>query len=529
MKKALVIILCFMLLVTLAAGCTPAVTTTGTTAATSSGATTAAPTTTLGPPVEVVYMFPSLTGAVPPDLGIVNDAINEISIAKTNVKVQLLTVANANYAQQINLMITGNEKLDLFLTMPGGPTHISLMVANSQLTDLTELAPAVAQNMLDAVTDLNPGYIDGAKVNGKLYGIPCLFDKVSNIYLDIRTDVLEKNNLDLKAAKNLADVEAIVKVLAENETIPVLCAQGADGSILMSPTHRINWDNFADNIFCESFGSATWLYGIIEGNGSTTVVNAYDSPYYKKMIGITRDWFQKGYIQKESATQTEQSTVVISNNGALGSLNAGEFDIQASLDMRIGKPMTLVKVADGDVSTGIIQKFTWAVPVTSKVPEDALKFLALTFTDADVLNLINYGIEDKHYVTEADGRIKLPEGVTTQNNPYNPGGNFLFGSAFLAKVWATPTNPPDMRAQIRVINEKAKVSPLMGFSVNNSSLTNEVTAVANVITQYGPGLNSGSSDPATELPKFLAALESAGYSKIITEVQKQVDAFLASK
>jgi putative aldouronate transport system substrate-binding protein len=529
MKKTLVLVLCFAMLLTLAAGCTPAVTTTVATTKGPTTATTATPTTTLGPPVEIVYMFPSLSGVVPPDLQLVNDEINKISIAKINVKVKMQTIANANYAQQINLMITGNEKLDAFLTMPGGSTHITTTAANKQLTDLTELAPKVAQDMLDTIAAVSPAFINGAKVNGKLYGIPCLFDKVTNYYMMIRKDVLDKNNLDLTKAKNKTDVEAILKVLKEKETIPALTAQGADGNVLTVAAYDVNWDNFAAPTFTESFGSATWLYGKIVGEGSTKVINPFASDYHKMVLNMTRDWFQKGYINKDSATQTEQNTVVIANNGALGSLNAGEFDIQASLDQRIGKPMSIVKIVDGIVNTGIIQKFTWAVAITSKQPEAALKFIALTFTNADVLNLVNYGIPGKHYITDPDGRIKLPDGVTSKNNPYSPGGNFLFGNSYLAKVWSVPTNPPDMRAQILAVNKKAKSSPFMGFSVNNSTFTNELTAVTNAITQYNPGLWSGTSDPATELPKFLAALETAGYGKILTEVQKQVDAFVAKK
>lgn len=519
------------MLLLMAVGCTTAPTTTApTTTGTTGTGTTAAPTTTMGPPVEIVYMFPSLTGVIPPDLELVQAAINEISLAKANVTVKMNTIANANYAQQINLMITGKEDLDAFLTMPGGPTHIATMVANGQVTDISELAPEFAQNALDTIDAINPEYIKGTMINGKLWSLPCMFDKVSNYSLMIRKDVLEKNNLDLSKVKNAADVEAIVKVLSETEDIPVLCATGVEGYVLQAGgPATINWDNFATPIFTEGFGSSTYLYGVILGEGNTKVDNYYATDYYKKTIEMTRDWYKKGYIFKDAATQTEQSTVIIQNNGALGSLTAGEFDIQASVNQRIGKEMNLVQLTKGIVSTGMIQKFTWAVAVTSEKPEAALKFLDLTFTDADVLNLINYGIKDKHYLVEADGRIKLPDGVTTQNNPYNPGGNFLFGNAFLAKVWATPTNPADMRAQILAINKVATASPYMGFSVTNSSFTNEMTAVANVITQYGPGLNAGSSEPATELPKFLAALESAGMSKIIAEVQKQTDAFLASK
>lgn len=290
----------------------------------------------------------------------------------------------------------------------------------------------------------------------------------------------------------------------------------------------INFENFADTIPFDNFGSSTWLYGAVIGEGSTTVVNPFATEYFAKYTQITHEWFNKGYIHRDAATQTETGFLLVRNNAALAHMNAGEFDIKASLDQRTGMDIAVLKVAEGIVNTGIMQKFTWAVPVTSRVPEAALKFLALTYTDAEVLNLINYGIEDVHYVVEADGRINWPQGVTSLTSPYFPGGNFLFGNAYLAKVRVGPVSPPDMRQQILEINQNVQTSPLLGFSVVTRTFVNELAAVANVYAQFGEGLMAGSSNPATVLPQFLAALEAAGYPRILAEVQKQVDAFKAA-
>ena len=45
---------------------------------------------------------------------------------------------------------------------------------------------------------------------------------------------------------------------------------------------------------------------------------------------------------------------------------------------------------------------------------------------------------------------------------------------------------------------------------NASGYDPEITALTNVINEYRPGLESGSSDPETDLPKFLDALNGAG-------------------
>lgn len=47
-------------------------------------------------------------------MGIVEEAINKLTVEKINVEVELLPISLGTYEQQINLMISGNEKLDLF-------------------------------------------------------------------------------------------------------------------------------------------------------------------------------------------------------------------------------------------------------------------------------------------------------------------------------------------------------------------------------------------------------------------------------
>lgn len=525
MKRALVLILCLSMLLLMAVGCAPTATTAapnGTTGTQSEA------TTTQGPPAEIVYVFPIFADQA--DLQVVNEAINAISLAKVNVKVTLNPISIANYSGQVPLMITGGEAMDLCETLPGGPTLYATMAAQGQLTDITEAAPQYAQGIIDAFNAVNPGYLSGAYIGGKLYGFPSLFDKVSATYVDMRKDVLEQNN-QLEAfqnIKNMADLEAVVSVIAANSDIPVMGSTGNGwGNVLGSTARLTNYDDFATQIVSEFFSSDTWAYGAIFGADNTTVVNAYTSDYYKQKIELARDWYQKGYIARDAATQQDMGAAIIKANGALCQITDGELGHQTLVSNDTGHDMISVKVADPMVNTGIMQKFVWTVPVTSSNVEAALKFLTLTYTDADVINLLNYGVKDTHYVDNADGTISLPAGTEPSSARYWVNAVFLFGNAFKAKVVAP--DAADLREQALALNKTATTAPLLGFAVDSTAFSNEYAAVINAVTQYAPGLNAGSSDPATELPKFLAALESAGMPTIIAAVQEQVDAFVAAQ
>ncbi len=51
------------------------------------------------------------------------------------------------------------------------------------------------------------------------------------------------------------------------------------------------------------------------------------------------------------------------------------------------------------------------------VPEAAMKFLNLTYTDADVINLLINGVEGRDYVL-SDGYVSYPEGQDASTVPY---------------------------------------------------------------------------------------------------------------
>ncbi len=71
----------------------------------------------------------------------------------------------------------------------------------------------------------------------------------------------------------------------------------------------------------------------------------------------------------------------------------------------------------------------------------------------------------------------------------------------------------------------AEVSPILGFSFNTDNVKTEMSNISNVMNQYLDGLNTGTVDPDETLPKLMDALDKAGYDKVLTEMQKQYDAF----
>ena len=75
----------------------------------------------------------------------------------------------------------------------------------------------------------------------------------------------------------------------------------------------------------------------------------------------------------------------------------------------------------------------------------------------------------------------------------------------------------------------AKVSPLLGFTFDQSKVKSEISNLSNVMSQYLDQLNTGSVDPVQTLPKLKAELKKAGYDKVQKEMQSQYDTYLKNK
>jgi putative aldouronate transport system substrate-binding protein len=82
---------------------------------------------------------------------------------------------------------------------------------------------------------------------------------------------------------------------------------------------------------------------------------------------------------------------------------------------------------------------------------------------------------------------------------------------------------------MRKFNQTAIFSKALGFQFDATPVRNAMTAVANVAAEYRLGLEFGTVDPDTVLPRFIRSLKDAGIDQIVAEKQRQLDAWAAGK
>ncbi|WP_193726661.1 ABC transporter substrate-binding protein [Paenibacillus guangzhouensis] len=460
-------------------------------------------------PYEITIAYANLGNAK--DLQEVQDAISKVTQAKINATVKLMPIDFAAWAQQTNLMLAGNEKLDIMMTM--GSLNYSGQVAKGQLLPLDEMLDKYGQEVKKAIA---PEILKATMIDGKTFGLPSIRDWAADFGVMMRKDLVDKYKIDTASIKSLDDLDAIFKIIKDNEptvtpVVPYLQSTG-----VLSIFSTADFDTLGDT------------FGVLpDYDNGLKVVNMYEHPKYKAMVDIARRWYMAGYISKDVATNKNAASALIKADKAFAYIANMKPGYESKESRTAGKELVGVRLTKPLSSTTGVQTGMFSIVKNSQDPERAMMFLNLLYSDKELINLIDYGIENKHYVKKSDNVINYAPGVDAATSGYNPNHGWLFGNQFLSYIWEG--DPEDLWEQTAAFNKSATFSKAMGFNFNVDPVKTEAAAAKTVVDQFAIGLMSGTLDPAEYLPKFNEKLKAAGLDKIIAEKQKQLDAWAASQ
>lgn len=461
--------------------------------------------------VDITLTFPILS-AVPEDLEKVQDKLSEISMEKYNCTITLEPLAFADYVSQAPLMLTGGNDVDLMIHFDP-ITNYSSMVAKGQIQNINDLLEKYAPEVLATVGE---DYLAACRVDGQLYGVPTMHDLATGYGVVMRKDLLDKYNIDVSEVKTLDDLDIVFEVIKNNETdIAPMFAGGA----AMNP---------ADSIMKASVDPLGDGYGVLLDMGqSATVTDYFESQEYSDYVNKTYEWNQKGYMLADSDSITDTySTLFKADKIFAAFMTCKPGQVQQD-ERNTGKDLEFVQLSDVLSMTTLVNGIQWVIPVGAEHPDRAVQVLNLLYTDADFLNLLNYGIEGEHYVVKDNGQIALPDGVTADTSKFNWSITYESGNEFLCYTWES--DDPELWTQTKEFNDQAVKSSAMGFTFDNSNVSTEMTALANVAAKYRVGLENGTLNPEEYLSKFVEELKSAGLDTVIAEKQKQLDEWKANK
>lgn len=468
---------------------------------------------------DISVAFWTLYG-VPEEKDMVEEAINEITEEKIGVTVHLNIMDVGTYlvnGSMVNGVMNG-EDFDLVLTTPGMSGHFANMRNNGMLLSLNDLLEEYGAGILETVPE---NLFSATTRDGNVYAVPAYSNLQKSIYYAVKREVAESCNLDMDSIKDLDDVEGALAAIKEAFPEKNAISGGAQKLNIFEGGFAIT-----DKKMYDSLGIDGTLATVFFDDEALEVKSWYETEEFKKSVDYAKRWYELGYVDKDLAVNTTQTEPFADDVNASSFVYANDTLIK---QYELKDDVVYVKLMDTGIQTSDVQMFTWGLPVSCDEPEAAMKFLNLMYTDAEVLNLLGYGIEGQHYVEKGDGTIGYPDGKDETSNGYAIGTALLsgFGNSFLLKVWEGAD--ADANEQALAAMEQAVYSPLMGFTLDTTEIGDLYSALASIaLNEYGPALKCGSGAEGY-YEEFIEKLHAAGLQELLDEAQRQVQEWAAAQ
>lgn len=447
-------------------------------------------------------------GAPDDDVASVEESVNEYLKDKINATLKIHTLDSSQYQKMLGTMIAAGEYFDLAFTANWCLDYKSY-AANGAWVALDDYIPAYLPKTAEQLGD---DILDNTRVNGKIYAIPALKEMAEQRGWAYRKDIAEKYDIDMDSIDNFEDLIPVLKLIQENEPdmqFPI------DWGIDRAPNNFMKYYTLGATavIFYD-----TDTYGDYRGK----VVNLVDTPEYLEACKLARRFYEEGLIKKDVMTATDFEQRIKDGKTFCWAefLKPGKAEeISASYGVEVATANVRPIWKDNGTGLGSMM----AVSKTSKNPERVMLFLELLNTDEYLNNLINFGIEGKHY-TKLDGDyIKVNENTTYTRQ----GATWITGNVFLNYLMEDES--PDKVEQLKEFNADAREPECYGFAFDPEAVEMEIAACNTVMQEYRSQVLLGSMDPEPVMEEYRVKLKDAGIDKIIEEGQRQYDEFLAGK
>ncbi len=459
-------------------------------------------------PVNLIWYAPG-AGTFPyTDAQAVYDALNAKLAKDMGITLTMkVTGAFGQYKETMPLAMAAGEKMDMIWTSNWSNDYLKA-ATDGLYEPLDELLPKFAPTIWKDTKDV----LEAVRVNGKIYGVwnQQIAAKTSNYIA--REALVAKYGWKLDSVKQFSDLEPMLADVKKGEP-----------DLIPISTRRPTAEWALPYLGITNVGTLGDVMGVRVEDKSCKVFSLVDDPEFLKIINLSWDWFNKGYIAKDGMTYSNDQWGQMANGGRIAFDAHNTWVPGAEVAMAPYGQKTIRQPFGGSFVEGAsITSTLNAVSSRSANKETSVKLLEYLWTNQEAFNLLVWGIEGKHYAKLPNGMIKPdPKAGYYTNSPW------VYGNVFLSYP-LDGTNPESPKMTYD-LNQKAKKATIMGFALKLDPIKSLVASVSAVKDQFYYPVTAGYVDPADMLPKYRAALKQAGLDQLIAETQKQIDAWLATK
>lgn len=463
---------------------------------------------------KIVVSFFDWTGS-PAGIDRINKAMSEYTEEKYGLDVELQIIDSAAYSDDMKLMLSSGEQVDLFSTCGVG---YSTAVNNEYVLDLEEddLLQNYGQGILEAVRS---DYLDACRVGGVLYGIPPIKDYaietaavcIGQEYLDgIGYDYSALDTDDLGYAK--ADWDEI------NDIFSQLHDKYPDKYVMAIQDNGISQGSSVDSVGGDYYGT------LLDPENSLTVEDVYTSDTFKEWCQRAYDWNQAGYISQDALTDDTGASAKVKSGSYMAMMACSKPGYKTQISGECGRDMAVFDCGESFMSSSAVSAFPWCINQNTEDPVAAMQILDSLYSDPVMSNFICWGQEDTDYVVNDDTSITYPDGVDANNSEYYPNVLWLLPNQYIAHIWEG--DPLDLGTQMSNFNDNCTCkSKALGFTWDNSDVSSEYTALKNAYDEYAGQVVYGFIDPDEGISQLHDALEAAGLEDYMQAKQEALNSW----
>lgn len=463
---------------------------------------------------EMYTVVMGYIGDVQADEALIEEEINKIIEPELNANIDLRAFSWGGYQQELQLILSGDEKLDI---VPIIVMNAAGYVDNGQVIDLTNLMDQYGTNIKSV---MDPDFINTPRIGDFTYGVTSMREQITWEGVIMRADILQEMGytVDGNICTDITNMDQLGELYAKvKEKYPdmTMLASSAGGTPLF------RW---------EVFDALTDGFGVLMDFGQNTqVVNLFETEEFKVFADTIYDWNKKGFLSKDAATTSETLQNQVKAGNAFSFFTPLKAGAVEQDELNTGHDLAIAPLfGDAYITSYSVNFFTWGIARNSKKPEKAFQVLDYIYSSSDVMNLLNWGIEGKHYkiIDEENKVISFADGVTADSTGYFMNLGWELPNQEIAYVWEGETATKWTTQREYIAN--AKRSKALGFSYDSSVVANQLTALNNVKNQWYDAIGTGSVDPEEAIPRFNQALYDAGLQDVINAKQEQLDAWLVN-
>ena len=465
---------------------------------------------------KIIISFFDWTGA-PAGIDRINEALSEHTRETLGVDIELMIIDSAAYSEDMKLMLSSGEQVDIFSTC--GPGYMTC-VNNGYTLDLEEddLFQTYGEGIQEKV---RAEYLDACRVGGVLYGAPPIKDYaiqtsavcIGQEYLDAigyDYDAAEKD--DLGYAK--VDWDEINKIFAQiHEAFP-------DKYVMAIQDNELTQGSTVDNIGGDYYGT------LLDPVNSLKIENVYESDIFKEWCERAYEWNQNGYLSKDAMTDKTGASAKVKSGAYMAMMACCKPGYETQITGECGRSMKVFDVGESFMSSSSVSSFPWCINQNTDDPVAAMQVLDALYTDSVVENLICWGQEGVEYTVNDEGTINYAEGVDANNSEYYPNVLWMMPNPYVAHVWEGDSL--DIGQQMSDFNDNCpNKSKALGFTWDNSDYSAEFTALQNAYDQYGLIAVYGFEEPEKAIAELNEALKAAGLEEYMAAKQEALDEWAA--